>query len=139
MSTHRAVKRRLEYLCSRYTEPTKYHWQFVIWFRLLMLTVVTILPDAISEISRVLSNKQSISDSDRDDEEERNVLLLWIHAIIACVVLFVFAVWHVHACPFNYRFQNVIETALSWPMSSLSSASATHGSRFRQPIRRRTY
>ena len=110
--TPERLNRRLEYLCSRYSEKTKYHWQFVIWFRLLLLTCVTLVPDAVSEVSRMLDRSKTVTAENLQQEQSRDVFLIWVHAIVACVFLFVFAVWHLRASPFNYRFQNVIETAL---------------------------
>ena len=50
--TPQRLKRRLAYITNRYSSGAMYHWQFVIWLRLLVLTLTTTLPDLVSAVLR---------------------------------------------------------------------------------------
>eukprot|EP00966_Prymnesium_polylepis_P120987 2795971-Prymnesium_polylepis.1 len=93
---------RLSYFINRYAEHAPW-WQFIIWFRQLLLTFTTLMPDFVS--SRLAAATSGGTSSTNDALAARQALdmaLLWIHAAIAVVIFIVFWVVHVRAQPVRY-------------------------------------
>ena len=96
---------RLSYVTDRFAEHAP-HWQFVVWTRQLLLTIVTFVPDMFTDGG---------FEPDPDQEKsaaEYNKGSVWSHAIAA--ILIILASWQLHrqVKPYEYSFQNFIESFL---------------------------
>ena len=92
---------QLSYLTDRFADkPQAQAWQFVIWLRQGSLFVIAAVAEASLESAVTEGEERSIKDR----------AVLWVHAALAVLVLLMG--WLVHACvePYEYRFQNTIET-----------------------------
>ena len=111
--TPQRLTRRLAYMTNRFGAHTQYHWQFVIWARLVLLTLSSLTPDIMEAVTR--SNYGLPSDQTAGQLEDETVLetqVVWIHAAMALGLLLFFGVWHCGTQPYKWRFQNLIETSL---------------------------
>ena len=103
---------RLSYFVNRYAEHAPW-WQFVIWFRQLLLTFTTLMPEFVA--SRLALNSGNTGQTSLEVFQQRQALdltLLWIHAAIAVVIFIVFWYIHVRWAPYGHRFQNILESWL---------------------------
>ena len=77
-----------------------------------MLTLATLTPDIIEGFTRGQQGTTELTEQELEKEEAEEASVVWMHAAIACGVLFVFGWWHKCTQPYKWRFQNLIETSL---------------------------
>ena len=95
---------RTSYTCKRFAAHAPY-WQFVVWFRQLALTVVSLLPGIFAAAGSQLEEEYVRGESEADS-------LLWAQTFISCLVLLIAMVAHMRIHPFLFHFQNHLETWL---------------------------
>lgn len=105
---HGKMPKDVEYRMSYLTDRFAYHsasWQFVIWFRQLLLFI-----DATAGRHFLADTATLSEDEDEEGEEwatmtDKEVALLWIHASFALLVLLVFWYRHTRIRPYEFAFQ----------------------------------
>ena len=113
--TRTRLAHRVSYLIKRYRKGAPY-WQFIVWMRLLLLTVTSLAPDYYTYHSEdtdsalVNTADQNTALFDSQDSEEK--VIIWIHAGIALGWFAFF--WLVHVCvqPYAHGYQNSMESWL---------------------------
>lgn len=96
---------RLQYRLSYQTKRFAHHachWQFVIWLRQLLLTLIVLLPRFLERTD--LKPSEPLTGSAALNEP-----LVWLQAGLALFILCIFWLWHAVVKPFSFTFQNNLE------------------------------
>ena len=111
---------RMSYLTDRFSQrmPT---WQFVLWLRSgLLFLDATIAREVILQSQTTIRLQSELDDEATNAELLESVVqssgvsntVLWTHTGVALVILFAFWFGHCRYQPFEYDFQNRIESVL---------------------------
>ena len=93
------MRRRTSYTCKRFGDHAPF-WQFVLWARQGLLTLVTLMPSMLAQ-----GNAMSEADFIRGAPDR----VLAAQVISSLILLLVFAGFHWRVKPFGFKFQNWLE------------------------------
>jgi hypothetical protein len=110
--TPQRLKRRLNYMTNRFSTYAQFHWQFVIWLRLVLLIFISLLPKILEAVQRTAQGTSLLTAEQIKKEEAQLESTIWFHAAIAMVVIAIFGLWSARVAPYRWRFQNIIENSL---------------------------
>jgi hypothetical protein len=120
--TPKRLRKRLEFIVERYA-PKREYWQFVVWGRQFLLTVIALTPEIVTR-RRIAMNSQEERDVAAVDEgeelgaletydnDEIAMAVVYGHAAAAAVLLTGYAALVIKHKPFAFAFQNQLELFL---------------------------
>ena len=74
-------------MTNRFGSHAQFYWQFVIWARLVLLIVISLLPKILEALQRAAQGSQSLTETQLNDEDVSLKTTIWFHAAIAIVVI----------------------------------------------------
>ena len=98
--TRERLQRRVDFLEDRWADHATY-WQLAVWFRQVSLTLIVNLPDIAIAVAIADAEASTLSRP-----------IVWVHAGLAVVLLAGCWRWHHRTHPYEYRFQNQLESWL---------------------------
>ena len=115
------MRTRTSYTCKRFANHAPY-WQFVVWGRQFLLTVVTFIPGILAALGMAAEEEFIRGNADS---------LLSLQTTLSLAILVVAAVFHWRTKPFGFVFQNWLEmwllTASIFLIALAAIYSATRG------------
>ena len=96
----RRPRGRVDFLEDRWADHATY-WQLAVWFRQVSLTLIVNLPDIAIAVAIADAEASTLSRP-----------IVWVHAGLAVVLLAGCWRWHHRTHPYEYRFQNQLESWL---------------------------
>ena len=105
---------RLSYTTKRFGAHAPY-WQFVVWGRQFLQTLVTLLPDLFGsdELTTAVSSEALRGQS------ARAAGLIWVQVGLSLLIFAAFAFWHQRTQPFPFAYQNRLEGFLFFCSAAL--------------------